>query len=198
MLIQAIDKYLKSRARDKRLRECFHPSSLHKSASELYQAYFDGDSKEFPPRVLRIFDNGHHVHQRLQTYLTEMGILKQAEVPVFNREYDIKGICDGIIRIGGKKGVLEIKSMNQNQFYSLHEPKRDHLVQINVYMFSLGIPRGVLLYECKNDQELKTFFVKQDESILNPILEKIKYLQECIKEGVKPSTKGAQCYEEAD
>lgn len=181
-----IDEYLKNRARDPRGRECFHPSSLHKSASELYRMYFDGDQQEFPPRVLRIFDNGHYVHKRLQTYLAEMGILQQAEVPVFNREYDIRGTCDGIIRIGEKKGVLEIKSINQNQFYSLHEPKPEHLIQLNVYMFCLGIPRGSLLYECKNDQELKIFFVKANRNILEPVLEKIKYIRRCIKEGREP------------
>jgi hypothetical protein len=181
-----IDDYLVSRAREPRAKRCFHPSSLHRSEKDLYRMFFDGDQQEFAPRVLRIFDNGHYVHKRLQAYLTEMGFLIQAEVPVSNREYDIKGTCDGIIRIGDKRGVLEIKSINQNQFYALHEPKADHHVQLNVYMFCVKIPRGCLLYECKNDQKLKAFFVKQDRDILDPVLEKIKYVQDCIRRGVEP------------
>lgn len=186
MLIQRIDEYLKTRGRDPREKRCFHPSSLHRPARDLYRMYFDGDQQEVSPRVQRIFDNGSHVHTRLQEYLSKIGILKQVEVPVENREYNIRGHADGIIEISGAKGVLEIKSINQNQFFALLAPKPDHLVQLNVYMFCLGIPRGVILYECKNDQELKEFFVKQDDAILKPVLEKIRLVQECIRQGKQP------------
>jgi hypothetical protein len=188
MLIKAIDDYLQRRPRDERATRCFHPSSLHKSPRELYWHYLHGDNnQEFESRVLRIFDNGHAVHARLQGYLSEIGILKQKEIPVQNAEYEICGQADGILDIGGLEGVLEIKSMNGNQFYSCFEPKPDHLIQLNVYMFCLGIPRGCLLYENKNDQQLKEFFVKQDEKILNPILRKIKSVQRCIQEGKEPN-----------
>ena len=76
--------------------------------------------------------------------------------------------------------------MNSNQFYGAFEPKEDHLIQVNVYMFFLNIPRTCLLYECKDNQELKEFYIKQDMSILTPILEKIKYVQECLRKGTEP------------
>jgi hypothetical protein len=190
MIIKVIDDYLQRRPRDEREIRCFHPSSLHRSARELYWHYLNGDSDQgFGPRVLRIFDNGHAVHERLQGYLEEIGILKRSEVPVENEEYEIKGHTDGILEVGGFEGVLEIKSMNSTQFYSCYAPKADHLIQINVYMFCLGIPRGCLLYECKDDQELKEFYVKQDAQILDPILEKIKYVQECLKIEKEPRNK---------
>lgn len=187
MIIQAIDDYLQNRPQDGRPKHCFHPSSLHLSAHELYHRYIEGDTNgQFDSRVLRIFDNGHDVHRRLQRYLTDIGILKQAEVPVENEEYEIRGHADGIIGVNSLIGVLEIKSMNSNQFYSAFEPKDDHLIQANVYMFCLNIPRACLLYECKDNQEMKEFYVKQEMSILNPILEKIKYIQECLRKGTEP------------
>jgi len=183
MLIKTIDDYLKTVKREKRQIHCFHPSSLHKSTEELYHLYLHGDDQqEFEPRILRVFDNGHAVHARIQDYLKDAGILKQAEVPVKDTDYEIEGHADGIIEIQGIEGVLEIKSMNQNQFYSAYEPKPDHLTQINVYMYCLGIPRGCLLYECKDNQELKEFYVKQDNTILNPILEKIRDVQKRLTE----------------
>jgi hypothetical protein len=182
MIIEAIDNYLENKPRDDRLKHCFHPSTLHKSVDELYHHYLYGDNdQKFASRVLRIFDNGHNVHNRLQRYLKEIGILKQAEIPVENAEYEIKGHADGIIEIEGIEGVLEIKSMNANQFYSSYEPKPEHLIQINIYMFCLKIPNGCLLYECKDNQELKEFYVKQDPKILDPILAKIRYVQDCIR-----------------
>ena len=186
MIIKTIDDYLRIRPRDERAIHCFHPSSLHKSPQELYWHYLKGDNQQFDSRMLRIFDNGHHVHERIQRYLKEAGILLQAEVPVENEEYEIKGHTDGIIEIDGTRGVLEIKSMNANTFYSAYEPKTDHLIQLNVYMFCLEIPRGCLLYECKDNQELKEFYIKQDSRILNPILQKIKYVQRSLQKGQEP------------
>jgi hypothetical protein len=187
MLVNSIDEYLQQRPKDERPKHCFHPSSLHKSARELYYHYLEGDNnQEFDPRILRIFDNGHDVHGRIQRYLKDIGLLKHIEVSVENTDYEIKGHADGILEIEGIEGVLEIKSMNSNQFYSCYDPKPEHLIQINVYMFCLGIPNGCLLYECKNNQELKEFYLKQDSAIIDPILAKIRYVQDCLKEGREP------------
>jgi hypothetical protein len=188
VVIKTIDNYLRSRPRDDRPKRCFHPSSLHKSATELYWHYLEGDNNiGFKPRILRIFDNGHSVHHRLQTYLKEAGMLIQAEVPVRNDEYEIRGHTDGIIEVSGQRGLLEIKSMNSSNFYTAYEPKPEHLIQVNVYMFCAGIPRACLLYECKDNQEMKEFFVKQDPAVLDPVLEKIRFVLECIKKGTEPS-----------
>lgn len=187
MIIHAIDSYLQKRPKDKRAKNCFHPSSLHKSAKELFHHYLEGDnSQDFDSRILRIFDNGHAVHERLQTYLERAGILLQAEVPVESKEYEILGHTDGILQIGKVKGILEIKSMNANTFYSSYDPKPEHLIQVNIYMFCTGIDRACLLYECKDDQALKEFFVKQDPEILNPVLSKIQHVQECLRTGKEP------------
>jgi hypothetical protein len=184
MIIRAIDEYLAKRPKDDRGTRYFHPSTLHKPAEYLFKAYLEGDNgRDFEPRLLRVFDNGHSMHQRLQRYLRETGVLKETEVPITNAEYEIRGHADGIVEIGGVKGILEIKSINSQGFYGLFEPKSEHLIQVNVYMFCSGIPRGVLLYENKNDQELKEFFVKQDQAILDPILAKIRTIQEWIKLG---------------
>ncbi len=188
MIIQAIDTYLQTRPRDERPKWCFHPSSLHLSANELYWHYLEGDDNRlFDSCILRIFDNGHAVHRRLQDYLTAIGILKQVEVPVANEEYEIRGHADGIIEINGVTGILEIKGMNSNQFYSAFEPKEEHLIQVNVYMFCLDIPRACLLYECKDDQHLKEFYIKQDRAVLGPILEKIRIVQGRLRGEPQPS-----------
>ena len=187
MLAEKIDKYLLSRKRDERSIHCFHPSSLHKPARDLYYHYLHGDEPVYDPRILRVFDNGHCVHSRLQDYLQRAGVLKAIEVLVENREYEIKGHADGIIEMNELQGVLEIKSMNSNQFYSACAPKPEHLIQVNIYMFCLGITRACILYECKDDQQLKEFFVKQDSRILNPVLKKIKYVQQCIQDKKPPA-----------
>ena len=194
MLIKKIDDYLLSRPKQERRIRCFHPSSLHRDEEYLYQAYLNGTSSEnHDPRILRVFDNGHGVHSRLQGYLKEMGILLQAEVEVWNEEFEIYGHCDEVLQLTDQKGILEIKSINSNGFRNLYFPKPEHLVQVHAYMFALGIPRGVLLYEEKDGQNLKNFFVKEDPVIRDGILEKIRRVQKRIQqesEGGKPGFRG--------
>ena len=187
MIVNIIDEYLTKRPRKARENRCFHPSTLHLPAQQLYEHYFSQKGEEeIEPRLMRIFDNGHGVHERIQQYLREAGLLVQAEVPVRNDEYEIVGTCDGIIEIGGKRGVIEIKSINANGFYCLYGPKPEHLIQLNIYCFCTGIPRGIILYECKDNQELKEFFVRREQSVFTPVLKKIKYVQECIRQGKEP------------
>jgi hypothetical protein len=194
MLIKMIDEYLQNRPRQERRTRCFHPSSLHRDEDYLFHAYFNGTSSEkYEPRILRVFDNGHAVHSRLQGYLKEMGLLLDAEVEVWNEEFEIYGHCDGVLQLADQKGILEIKSINSNGFWNLYSPKPEHLVQVHAYMFALGIPRGVLLYEEKDGQHLKNFFVKEDPVIRDGILGKIRRVQKRIQqesEGGKHGFKG--------
>jgi len=189
MLIEKIDKYLITRKEPKRPNKCFHPSSLHKTPKELYYHYLDGEKQHFPAKIKRIFDNGHAVHTRLQNYLTDTKILYATEIPVSNEEYEICGHADGAFLDNNEDILLEVKSINATNFFSLHSngPKPEHLIQSNVYMFCLGFKKACLLYECKDDQELKEFITQLDSHILIPILTKIKYVQYHIKLGIEPS-----------
>jgi hypothetical protein len=188
VLIEKIDSYLETRPTEmEREKHCFHPSSLHRHPKVLKQLYFSGDdAARFEGRVYRIFDNGHFVHSRLQAYLEKTGVLLEAEVSIEDKELEIVGRCDGIIQLGDKEGVLEIKSINTRGFDNLKKPKREHIGQLNVYMHCVKLPYGVLLYENKNDQRLKEFYIRQDSAVLDYLIKKIRYTQFCIREGVEP------------
>lgn len=96
-------------------------------------------------RTRRIFDNGSHVHCRLQDYLKECGILLLDEVPVINSEYNIQGHTDGIIKLSDDEiGVLEIKSINSRSFSELHCEKPDHKRQGLIYLYCLESRRQFL------------------------------------------------------
>lgn len=182
MLIQTIDTYLDNRPADDRQKHCFHPSSLHKTAEELFRLYWEGDNSiPFEVRVKRVFDNGHKVHTRLFFYLAEAGILKDEDCLVNDTDLEIHGHIDGLIELQGQQGILEIKSINSSGFDFLTEPKQDHIYQLNAYMHCLKIPRGALLYECKNTQRLKEFYVKPNQPILDDIIRKIRTVQEWNK-----------------
>lgn len=103
-------------------------------------------------RTRRIFDNGTHVHIRLQDYLKECGILKLDEVPVISTDYTIQGHTDGIIVIDKDElGVLEIKSINSRSFSELRCEKPEHKRQGLIYLFCLEERRKYLRETYQSD-----------------------------------------------
>lgn len=106
------------------------------------------DSNPIEPRVRRIFDNGTHVHLRLQDYLLKQGRLLLDEVPILNEEYNIQGHADGLITISPiEVGVVEFKSIKMEDFKELKDAKDEHKHQGITYLFSLEQRRLELLEE---------------------------------------------------
>jgi hypothetical protein len=185
-----IDNYLIIRPRDERAVHCFHPSGLHECPRKVYDSYMGVKfhTGMDDPRLQRVADNGHDVHDRLQRCLKEAGLLIDAEVPVHDEKYQICGHCDGIIRArpGDERcddnlGILEIKSIHERGYRTLYKPKPEHVGQVSLYMYLLGLNWGVLLYENKNDQRHTEFFVRYDRRYVLPLLDKIKYVKKYIK-----------------
>lgn len=87
------------------------------------------------PRTQRIFDNGTYTHERLQSYLLEMELLYMDEVPLINDEFNIQGHTDGFLNLTDEVGILEIKSINDNQFGQLRDAKEEHKKQGLIYLF---------------------------------------------------------------
>lgn len=88
------------------------------------------------PRTQRIFDNGTYTHERLQSYLIEMELLHMDEVPLINDEYNIQGHTDGFLNLEDSEvAILEIKSINDNQYGQLRDAKDEHKKQGLVYLF---------------------------------------------------------------
>lgn len=92
------------------------------------------------PRLRRIFDNGHAVHERIQSLAKRSGVLAMDEVPLFHKELEIQGHTDGIVFLKGGRveaQVLEIKSINGRGFTLLKDAREDHKAQAQVYIYCL-------------------------------------------------------------
>ena len=87
------------------------------------------------PRTQRIFDNGSYTHERLQSYLIDMELLHMDEVPLINDKYNIQGHTDGFLNLTDEVAILEIKSINDNQFGQLRDAKDEHKKQGLVYLY---------------------------------------------------------------
>lgn len=186
-LISIIDRYLYSlpvgdepehhvvaRIGGKRHRGVFHPSDLCKEgqcsrylAYELYAA--PQGSARVEARVRRIFDNGHFVHARLQHILCEgakmQGGVFHPEVGLPPNAMRIAGTTDGGLVLRWPY-LVEIKSMNKDKFKDLGaKPWPDHQRQVNIYMGLSGVNAAIVLVECKDNQDLREYFVRFDRDM---------------------------------
>jgi CRISPR/Cas system-associated exonuclease Cas4 (RecB family) len=175
----------------------FHPSSLNRCERALVAQilYWQEQKPNFTPQLLDIFDNGNHVHDRVQKEMINAGIVpmlpgnkRAIEVPITYPKWKLRGRCDGFIMIGDnadedpKWYIMEIKSINQYQFNQLRKPKAEHYLQGQAYlkMAEETFPHikfnGIIFYyEDKNTQSVKEYLVKQSKNF------QVKLGQQCIK-----------------
>ena len=121
---------------------------------------YDSDG-DIGARTQRIFDNGTYTHERLQAYLLEMFLLICDEVPLLDEEYNIQGHTDGFLDFPDDEiAILEIKSINDNQFNQLKDAKEEHKQQGLIYLYCAEQRRLALRKKYKT---LKDFYASQEE-----------------------------------
>lgn len=139
LLVKDLDDWLsKNRGGQDRRFDINSPSCAGRCArANYYGRVLLNEVQIIDPRLRRIFENGDGVHDRLQGYFEKMGRLLMREVPLIDDDYEIQGHSDGLITFGQKLkelAVLELKSINDNGFKSLKEPKPEHKKQAMVYL----------------------------------------------------------------
>jgi len=102
-------------------------------------------------------DYGTEAHARIQKLFEKTGILVEAERKVISEDPPVFGFADLIVNWQGEEVVGEIKTTSQESYVSKNSKKRPagyHLLQVLIYMKVLGLNKGFLLYENKNNQSL--------------------------------------------
>lgn len=168
-VLKRLDQYLlKQTDKDADRRWDINSPSM---ASQCCRAIFysrknvERDGSAIDARTQRIFDNGTHVHIRLQDYMEDEGILLMPEVPVYNLEYQVQGHTDGILALTKfEVGILEIKSINSNAFSSLVDAKDEHKTQAQIYMTCLEEERQKIKKKCKTKKDLNKYMKSKEFS----------------------------------
>ena len=154
----------------------FYPSNLGNPCNRmLYLAYNGLLPHQFiEPTLQRIFDCGDSLGLRYEKYFEQMGLLISAESPVKCADPVISGRMDYVIKHKEHgKAVVELKSINTRGFKALlDKPKPDHIIQLQIYLHLSKIEHGIVLYEDKNDQQVKAFVVNYDEKVWTQIQER--------------------------
>ena len=163
-LLEAIDHYLTGTMTPPRS-GVFHPSTLSNPCDRSVWLIYHGYMIETPlePHVNRIFQHGNSLEERVERWFKNLGILVGREIPVRLDNPVISGRIDFLIS-HKEKGIIpiELKSINTSGFSKLQAPKPEHQMQLQMYLNMANYELGTVLYENKNDQKTKAFFVKRD------------------------------------
>lgn len=84
--------------------------------------------------------------------------------------------------------IVELKSISDSGFKYIERtgPKQAHVMQLMLYMHITGIKQGLILYENKNDQRMKEFFIGYDPEMAEKIMNKIRLANKHVDEGTLP------------
>lgn len=172
----------------------FYPSMLGSYCLRLLYLAYNGllPERTIDDNLQRIFDNGSFLEERMETYFNKMGILLEREVEAKSDTPPMSGRADFILKHKDYDRVaLELKSINDKGFEALKtRPKREHTIQLQIYLHILQLPYGIVLYENKNNQKLKAFGMLPDEGIWNQIVGKCTEVMQMLE--VPSRCKGPQ------
>lgn len=169
----------------------YYPSEIGNCLRKLWYSYKYPIKVE--PDLLKIFEVGNIVHGFV------VGVLKSErnkEVELLKSEFSFKlniddfvvsGRVDDLILIkeSGKNVLVEVKSTKNVKI--IEEPQFNHVIQLQFYMYALGVHDGIILYIDKNNLQSKIFeipFSKDNKSILD----RFRILHRNLVDGELPSS----------
>lgn len=116
-------------------------------------------------------------------------LLEYEEIRLESEEYNFKGNCDGVVELEkdnpDSRYVVDFKSCKSEKYEFIstrtRKPDAEYITQITIYMWLLGVHKGIIYYENKNDQEILEFHVPYSEDRVNTIKKTAKQLLDFIE-----------------
>lgn len=143
------------------------------------------------PRVQRIFDNGHFMHMRWQNYFASLPPSFNVQISSLVRRWPIVGEADLAVQHDHfGKVIVELKSMNTQQFSALKAAQPDHRAQVNMYVGLGGYDHAQVWYENKDNQDIKIFWYPFDTVNYYTVMDRVFSVVEQIQQGRLPDPCG--------
>ncbi len=177
MLKERIDSLYSSK-QENRDKLAFYISDAGKCPRAIWFAMKKYPKKEVDARVMRIFEHGNYTHMRIMSALYSLGLVTASEIGIPDNQM-IHGRADAIVNIDGELYVVEIKSVNSMRFKKA-EADQDHIKQLQLYLYFFKIKKGILIYENKDNQEIKEFMIEYNEPLVKKLFSDFNILKDKI------------------
>lgn len=143
----------------------------------------------------RLKDNLGSQWINVSDYLEYRGILdkfivtKKSDYETFLECLDppVRFACDGILKIGDKYYLLEIKTCESNSLRKLGEPKPQHVDQVTAYSMLLEIDDVIFLYVDRQFGDFKVFEYNVSSLSKLNLKSRVEYVINSVSANVAPS-----------
>jgi len=188
MLKEIIDKFYleKQKAKQNKEQIKFYISEAGKCPRGIFFSFKNIPREELEAYRLRIFDHGDYIQQMTLKPLFSYGVIRATEIDIPAQEI-VSGRADAIVSIEGKPYVLDVKSMNGMIFEKLNDYKKEHYWQVQLYLHYFKIPKGILLYVNKDNQQIKEFIFDYNPEVAERLLKNFEILREMINKDIVPA-----------
>lgn len=194
--------------------KAYKPSSLGGCMRNMYfqmvEAKLDGTPTDYC--LIGICESGTGRHDVIQNYVAKMReqgfdcdwvdveeyikefkpegttvIEKQGmETKCYNEIFNLRFLCDGIIKYRGEYYILEIKTESTYKYSSHDEPYAEHKVQATTYSMAFGINDVIFLYENRDNTSKKTYLIEVTDEMKQEVADKIFTCDEHIAKKQAP------------
>ena len=186
-----IDNYLRREYKKKEIGK-YRPSEIVSCLRKVWFSYLY--PKEISKEVIRIFEAGNILHDFIAKVLKSEKnpevelLMNEVPIEIKKDDFTIFGKIDDLIliRIGDRKALVEVKSCKELP----ESPKMMNIQQIQLYMDSIKVYEGYLLYVEKNTLKTRAFKINYNKEIVNALMEKFDTLHKCLKNNVPPIPEG--------
>jgi CRISPR/Cas system-associated exonuclease Cas4 (RecB family) len=112
-------------------------------------------------------------------------------------KYNFEGHVDAVIDVRGtpfeteyltaNMFVVDFKSIKDDSYSELQHAKHEHVIQTHIYMWLLDLQMAVVLYEDKDNQNIKEMSVPRDERIIETIKKESIWLVQTLSHSKLPN-----------
>lgn len=108
------------------------------------------------------------------------------EVKFYNDLYNMRFLCDGIVKLGDKYFILEFKTESCYKFDKHDDAWKAHKMQATCYSLCFDIDDVIFIYENRDVCTKKAFLVTVTDEMKDEVEEKIAEIDMAIDEGYVP------------
>lgn len=92
------------------------------------------------------------------------------ETKLFNKQFNLSFLCDGIIRYKGIYYILELKTENSNKFWTRENVDPSHYNQAICYSLSLGLNEVIFIYINRDNSEMKSYMFEVTQEMKQEVI----------------------------
>ncbi len=186
-----IDKHLEREQKPKSIGK-YYPSEIGGCIRKTWFSYMN--PKPSDVKLTRIFEAGNMLHEFITDVIknernAEIQLIKsELPVKIKSKNFVISGRIDNLVLIKilekneHKQILIEVKSTK----FLPKEYKKEHEMQLQLYMMALGVYEGIILYIQKDNLETKSFTVDHNEKECERILARFEELHKSLIENRIP------------